>query len=141
VADPTDAELWRSVDTTVGDVLLPAIPDDQPWARAVAVQLIGLARYAARRPGDRTTDRVDELLSVLDALAANEIIAAAWNGERSVAAVMVATGRALAEAVTRTDDPGAEVRRVLRPVVVRHLDDELGVTSSLVNAFRGRLDD
>jgi hypothetical protein len=29
----------------------------------------------------------------------------------------------------------------VRPVVVRHLDDELAVTAPLVAAFRGRLDE
>lgn len=139
-----DAELWRSVESTVLDVLLPAIPDDQPWARAVAVQLVGVSRYAARRPPDPTPARTAELADVLDRLADNPIVTAVWHGDRSPSAVAEAAGRALAAAVT-ADDAGdrsaREVRTVLRPVVVRQLDDELAVTGPLVGAFRGRLDD
>ena len=50
VAEPSDASMWRSVEATVRDVLLPSIADD--WARVIAVQLVGMARYAATRPGD-----------------------------------------------------------------------------------------
>src|SRR5262245_5010217 len=45
----SDAEIHRAVAATVFDVLLPAIPADAEWARAAAVQLVGLARYAAQR--------------------------------------------------------------------------------------------
>jgi hypothetical protein len=140
VAELSDAELWRSVAVTSREVLL-AIPDDQPWARAVAVQLIGVARYAAARPPDRTAVRVAEVADVLDALGANDIVAAAWDGDRSEPGVMHAAGRALAAAVARSDAAADAVRSALRPVLVRHLDDELAVTSMLVDAFRGKLDD
>jgi hypothetical protein len=72
-------------------------------------------------------------------LRTNEIVSAVWDERRSADSVMAATGRALAAAVTRDDAAAADVRSVLRPVVLRHLDDELAVTSPLVDAFRGRL--
>jgi hypothetical protein len=137
----TDAELWRSVEETVRRVLLPAIAEGQEWAQAVAVQLAGLARYAAGRPSDTVAARVDELAGTLDALAVNEIVAAVWAGDRSPPAVMAAAGAALAAAVGRDDAAADEVRAVLRAVVVRHLDDELAVTGPLVQAFRGQLDE
>ena len=34
-----------------------------------------------------------------------------------------------------------EIRAVLRPVLVRQLDDELAVTAPLVSAFRGVIDE
>jgi hypothetical protein len=139
-AAPTDAELWRCVESTVLDVLLPALPENEEWARVVAVQLVGLVRYAASRPADPTADRVVEIAATLHALSANEIVAAVWDGDRSDHAVMTAAGAALAGAVGRNDEAAAEVRSVLRPVIVRHLDDDLAVTAPLVGAFRGRLD-
>lgn len=141
MADLDDRALWRGVDATVLDVLLPAIPEDQPWARAVAVQLVGLARYASRRPADASEARTFELTDVLDRLAGNPLVAAAWQGDRTAPAVLAAVGALLAGAVGRDDPAADEVRRVLRPVVVRQLDDELTATAPLVNAFRGRLDE
>jgi hypothetical protein len=137
----TEAELWRSVESTVRFVLLPAIAEGEEWARAVAVQLAGLARYAADRPADATAARVEEVADTLDALAANEIVGSVWAGDRSPASVMAAAGAALAAAVGRDDAAADEVRAVLRSVVVRQLDDELAVTGPLVGAFRGRLDE
>ena len=136
----TDAELWGAVETTVRDLLLPAIRADEDWARAAAVQLVGLARYAKSRPPDDTARRAEELAVTLDGLDANEIVTAVWSGDRSDRAVREAVGRALSLAVGRTDDAAEEVRRVLRPVVVRQLDDELAITGPLVVAFRGQID-
>ena len=136
----TDAEIHRSVETTVIDVLLPVIPADAEWARAAAIQLVGLARYAATRGPDRTAERVDELAAVLSELAANDLVASVWDGDRSQGVVMAAAGAALAAAVGRDDAAADEVRSVLRPVVVRQLDDELAETAPLVDAFRGKLD-
>ena len=53
---------------------------------------------------------------------------------------MDGAGRALAFAVGRDDEHAVEIRSVLRPVVVRQLDEELATTAPLVEAFRGRLD-
>ena len=134
-----DAELWRCVDATLTGVLLPAIGDDQAWARAAAVQLIGLVRYAASRPADASAARADELAAVLAELADNELVD--WDGDPTGPSVAAAAGRALASAVGRTGADADRIRSVLRPVLVRHLDDELAVTAPLVNAFRGVLDD
>ena len=76
MAEPSDAEMWRSVEATVRTVLLPSIADD--WARVIAVQLVGMARYAATRPVDPMPERVAELTGVLDELAGNTIVAAHW---------------------------------------------------------------
>jgi len=136
----TDAEIHRAVAATVRDVLLPALRDDADWARAAAIQLIGLTRYAATRSGDHTEARVAELGDVLDSLACNELVDEAWNGDRSQREVMGAAGAVLAAAVARDDADARAAVDALRPVLVRQLDDELAETAPLVDAFRGRLD-
>lgn len=135
----TDAEILASVDHTVLNVLTPALRDDAEWARAAAIQLVGLVRYAARRAEDRTVQRVEEVADALASLDANALVD--WDGDRSQRAVMDAAGRALAAAVVDQGAAGDDIRRVLRPVVVGHLDDELAETAPLVGAFRGQLDD
>jgi hypothetical protein len=136
----TDAEIHRAVAATVHEVLLPALRDDADWARAAAIQLVGLARYAARRGPDQTAARVAELAEALTALAGNELVATVWDGERSQRAVMHAAGAVLAASVVRADPPAMEARAAIRPLVVRQLDDELAETAPLVDAFRGKLD-
>jgi hypothetical protein len=144
VADPNgqldNAELWRCVEETVRDVLIPALRDDADWALAVAVQLVGLARYAGHRPTSTGKHRVDELAAILDAKSNNELVAKHWRGNDASSSVIDVVGRILAEAVTQTGPDADEIRRSLRPVIVRHLDEDLAVTSPLVNAFRGQLD-
>jgi hypothetical protein len=140
VAEPNENELWRAVEQTVHNVLLPSITDD--WPRVAAIQLIGLARYAATRPEDRTPARTAELAHALDGLAGNPIVAENWRGEdRTVAVVMRVAGDVLAAAIDRTDDEADEIRRVLRPIVLRHLDDDLAVTEPMLPYFRGQLPD
>jgi hypothetical protein len=136
----SDADIHRSVEATLLGVLLPAIPDDEQWARAAAIQLAGLARYAAGRGPDRTSPRVREVADVLNSLARNELVASAWNGDESAGVVMAAAGAVLAGAVGRDDDAARQVRNVLRPILVRQLDDELDETAPMVDAFRGKLD-
>ena len=135
-----DAEIHRAVAATVLDVLLPALRDDADWARAAALQLVGLTRYAAGRGPDRTAARVAELADVLTTLAGNELVARAWNGSLSQRAVMEAAGVVLAEAAGRDDLAANEARAAIRSVLVRQLDDELAETAPLVDAFRGKLD-
>ena len=136
----TDAEIHRAVAATVRDLLLPALRDDAEWARAAAIQLVGLTRYAAGRSVDQTAARVAEIAAVLDALAGNERVDTAWNGDRSQRAVMRTAGEVLAAAVGRDDPDARAAVEALRPVLVRQLDDELAETAPLVDAFRGRLD-
>jgi len=136
----TDAEIHRAVAATVHDLLLPALRDDADWARAAAIQLVGLARYAARRGPDQTAARIDELAGALTALAGNALVAAAWDGDRTQRAVMHAAGAVLAASVGRADPAATEARTAIRPLLVRQLDDELAETAPLVDAFRGKLD-
>lgn len=138
--EPTDREMWRSVETTVRDVLLPSIADD--WARVAAIQLVGMARFARTRPADPLGDRVAELVALLDAATGNPIVAAHWPaGSRDPAAVLAVVGRVLSDAVSRDDAAGDDVRARLRPVVRRHLDEDIAVTGVLMPYFRGQLPD
>jgi hypothetical protein len=135
-----DDEIYRSIEWTVRDVLLPALGDHDPWARAAAVQLAGLARYAATRGPDATRARLDELTELLASMGDNAIVAEVWDGDTTQRSVMAAVGSALAGAVGRHDEHADQVRERLRPVVVRQLDAELDETAPLVDAFRGKLD-
>jgi hypothetical protein len=132
--------MWRCVETTVRDVLLPGLSDD--WARVTAVQLVGMARFAASRPPDPTPARAAELAGVLDRLVANPVVADHWPApSANPAGVLQAVGAVLAAAVSRADPDGDQVRAELRPVVSRHLDEDLAVTSMLMPYFRGQLPD
>ncbi|MFN8021498.1 MAG: hypothetical protein U0Q03_08225 [Acidimicrobiales bacterium] len=133
----TDRELWRGVEVTVRDVLLPAIGDE--WARAAAIQLVGVARYAQRRPDDPSAERLDELIAALDRLASNPLVPTRTDDEAP--SVLAAAAAALVAAVGDAGAAGDEVRAVLRPVLLAHLDAELDVTAPLVDAFRGKLDE
>jgi hypothetical protein len=140
VHEPSDTEMWRAVEATVRDVLLPSVADD--WARVAAVQLVGMARFAATRPADPTPARAAELAAVLDRLSHNPVVAPHWPvPAASSEAVLGAAGAVLAGAVQRDDDAGDEVRTELRSVVRRHLDDDLAVTGMLLPYFRGQLPD
>jgi hypothetical protein len=138
VAEPTDEQLWRSVEHTVRHVLLPLIDDE--WARAAAIQLVGLARYAATRPDGRVAANAAELVGVLATLAANPIVAAESRISDAPDDVLTTVGSLLAAAVNDDGPAGDEIRAVLRPVVARQLDDELAVTAPLVPYFRGHVD-
>lgn len=131
----SDAELWRCVEHTLRQVILPALAEHEEWARASTVQLLGLVRYVQRRPRS-PSGRASELAAVLDELTANELVAEHAGGsvEERVAAVLAAAAR-------RDDAAATQVRRRLRPVVIAELDDELAVSGALVDAFRGRLDE
>ena len=139
MAEPTDDQLWRGVEYTVQHVLLPAIDDE--WARAAAIQLVGLARYATGRPVGRADAVVSELADVLASLSENPIVAASASElSGAVDDPLAAVGAVLAAAVYDDGPDGDEIRAVLRPVLVRQLADELAVTSSLVPYFRGQID-
>ena len=101
-------------------------------ARLARVQVHGLLQYAASRGDDPTAERTQELADALTALAGNPLVTAAPDGDPYAAA-----GAALAAAADRDDDAAREVQQVLRPLLVRHLDDELASTTPLIDAFRG----
>ncbi len=139
MADLDERDLWLSVEHTVRNVLLPVIDDE--WAKAAAVQLVGLARYCANRPPDATAARGQRIADALDSLLDDPLVAGEWNGDRSSTTHIYAVAGAVLAAATGVDDDQAEgIEQLLRPLIVGQLDDELAVTSALVTAFRGQLD-
>lgn len=137
---PTDDALWRSVEDTLRDVVVPALPEG--WARQAAVQLVALAAHARTRPANPQRARTRELADALDSLATNAVVAPHWPrpmGDRSPAAVAQACSAALVDALGRDDMAAGEVRQRLRPLLVGHLDEDLAVSSLLLPAYRGTL--
>jgi len=137
--EPSDAQLWHGVEHTVHRVLLPHIDDE--WARAAAVQLIGVARYAMTRTPGRDDRNAVELIGVLDSLSHNPIVAEHTRCSDDTVDVFAAVGGILAAAVGDDGPAGDEIRTTLRPVVTRQLDEELAETGSLIAYFRGQIDD
>jgi hypothetical protein len=75
-------------------------------------------------------------------LAANPIVAVHWPAaDRAPTRVFAAVGSVLADAVSRQDAAGDEVRAEVRAIVSRQLDDELAVTGPLMPYFRGQWPD
>jgi hypothetical protein len=126
---PSDDALWASVSATLRDVVLPHLDDE--WAVAQTVMLIALAEQARTRGEDPVERQRTELAAALDGLAANPLV---QPGEPSAAAAA-----ALAAAIGRDDEDADEVRRVLRPLLVAHLDELVASNASLMDAFRGKL--
>jgi len=131
---PTDAALWSSVAATLRDVVLPELRDE--FARAATIQLIGLTAYARGRGDDPGPARVVELRGALEELAAN-VHVVRW--PRSD--VLAACSDALVAASGHDDEDATAVRDRLRPILLRHLDEDLAVGEGLLAAFRGRVAD
>ena len=134
---PSDGAVVRGIAHTLRDVIAPALTGARPadsYSRTVAAQLAGVARYAAERPADPAAARREQIRDVLDTLHDNPIVSdCAGHDPDSVASA------ALVRCVGRADADADAVRAALRPVLVAHLDDELAVTTPLIEAFRGRL--
>lgn len=143
IGRPSDAAMWASIAATLRDVVLPGI--DDVHHRQVVVQMVGLAAYARDREPDPSARRVGELADGLDALArhGNSMVTSRWSPEssRQPADVMTAVGEVLAACVDRTDPDPVAAQETLRPMLVRHLTEDLAAEDVLLNAFRGRLPD
>lgn len=127
----------RVSDEAVAACVAPAlrvIYDGGDWGRLVTAQLIALIEYTSRREPDRRADRKRTLIAALHDLGGNPLVPDDGGPEERAAG-------ALAAAVGRTDDSAEAVRRVLRPVLVAELDDELTSTMVLMDGFRGRVRD
>jgi aminoglycoside phosphotransferase (APT) family kinase protein len=119
-----DATLWRAVDATIRDVVVPALPPGH--ALDTAVQLTGLARYAAGRPQPDPEGRARRLQEALG------------SGPASVpdlAEVLRQASQALVRAVGRrdADGPAAAVRAVL----LDQLDEDIRIAAPLLETFSG----
>ncbi len=134
---PEDDDLWRSVESTLREVIIPALDDD--WAALCAVQLVGLARYARTRGDDPRPTRDAELARILGEQRDNPLVD--WDGDPGHTSVMAATSAALVRAVGRDGPDAVDVRARLRPVLVEHLDDDLIRSDPTMRGFRGHLPD
>lgn len=133
-ARPTDAAILAAAQQSLRTVVLPNVADGH--ARASVVHLLGLLRYLADRGPDRDDARRAQLVAGLEQLADNPLVAPLWPGEPFHVA-----GAALADAVRSGGAAASEVRAVLRPILVAHLEDELSETTPLIAAFRGQVMD
>ncbi|WP_448624233.1 phosphotransferase [Geodermatophilus sp. URMC 64] len=118
-----DAVLWRAVAATIGDVLAPALPPGH--ALDTAVQLTGLARYAAERPAADPEGRARRLLEALGTPASAPDLGAAL---RQVSEVLVR-----AVGAPEPDGTAAAVRAVL----LDQLDEDIRVAAPLLETFSG----
>lgn len=132
MTDFDDEALWASMAETLRDVVVPALADGH--ARLAAVQLVALATWAARRDRAAGPRRAGELAAALDSLGANPLIPGNPGAPPATRA-----GAALAAAVGRHDGDAQAVRAALRPVLIRHLDEDLAGSAVLEDGFRGRL--
>jgi hypothetical protein len=131
--------IGRMTDAAVAAAVAPtlrAVHADQAgdWARTVVAQLIAIVEHAEQRPPDTTGARRAALAAALAALAANPLVPTGGGLEERASV-------ALAGAIGRHDADADAVRAALRPPLVEELDDELGVTSALLDGFRGRVRD
>ncbi len=133
-ARPSDTSILAAAGQSLRTVVLPNLVDDH--ARATVIHLVGLLRYLAERGPGRDDLRRVQLAAGLELLAGNPLVAPLWPGEPFAVA-----GAVLAAAVRGVDPAVSEVRAVLRPILVAHLDDELGETTPLIASFRGQVAD
>ncbi len=121
-----DGELWRSVADTLARVVVPSL---QPGAGLdAAVQMQGMARYAATRPQEGPGRRAVRLSRALRPHAVSSDLAAVL-GEASrtlVAGLSAAPG-----------SPLAERRLAVRGVLLEMLDEDIRAVAPLMETFSG----
>lgn len=134
MAEPADHDLWRCVESTVRDVVAPAIED--PEVHLVAEQTVALAQHARTRPEDPTVERAAEVGRALDDLADNPLVVDEWPiVSNRPGDVLAAASRVLVAAIGEGGAAADAVRSRLRPVLVRHVDDDLAVTAQLLDVL------
>ena len=142
IGRPSDAAMWTSMVATLREVDLPGL--DDPHRRQVAIQLMGVAAYARDRGADPTPARVAEVATALDGLArdGNRLVQRHWNEDaapdpQQVLAAASAVLVAAVDARGDADDDAGRAQRVLRPILARHLADDLAAEEVMLRAFRG----
>lgn len=120
-----DAALWRSVLSTLRDVIGPALPPGHE--QDTVVQLQGLARYAIDRPDDPTPGRSAELARVLGLP----------SGTRSHEALTRASAALVAAVEDPADTAAVALARAVRPVLLAHLDADIAAAAPLLDTFAG----
>lgn len=142
IGRPSDAAMWTSTVATLREVVLPAL--DDPHRRQVVIHLMGVAAYARDRVADPTAARASEVAAALDGLVrdGNALVPRHWRegGAPEPQEVLAAASAVLVAAVDargEADDHASRAQRVLRPILVRHLADDLAAEEVMLRAFRG----
>jgi hypothetical protein len=146
IGRPSEGAMWTSMVATLRDVVLPGL--DDPHRRQVAIHLMGLAAYAHDRGADPNPARAIELASALDGLLrdGNELVSRHWREGTAPEPqeALAATSAVLVAAVDPDGDSGdgaARAQAVLRPILARHLADDLAAEEVMLRAFRGVVPD
>lgn len=144
IGRPSDGAMWTSMVATLRDVVLPGL--DDPHRRQVAIHLMGVAAYARDRGVDPNPDRASELAAALDGLVGdgNELVRRHWRegAPAEPREVLAATSAVLVAAVDAGAAGGSDVdagraQAALRPILARHLADDLEAEEVMLRAFRG----
>jgi len=142
IGRPSDAAMWTSMVATLREVVLPGL--DDPHRRQVAIQLMGVAAYARDRGADPTAARASEVAAALDGLVrdGNALVSRHWRegAAREPQEVLAAASAVLVAAVDVGREPADAAGRaqaVLRPILTRHLADDLAAEEIMLRAFRG----
>jgi hypothetical protein len=144
IGRPSDAAMWTSMVATLHDVVLPGL--DDPHRRQVAIHLMGVAAYARDRGADPNPARALELASALDGLVrdGNELARRHWRegAAPDPQGVLAATSAMLVAAVDAGSsgglgDDASRAQAALRPILARHLADDLATEEVMLRAFRG----
>lgn len=126
-----DAVLWRAVAATITDAVLPALPPGH--AADTAVQLTGLARYAAARPDPDPAGRARRLGAALGAADGDPADGDPADGD--LGAALRQASAVLVDAIDRPA-PGAPAPPV-RAVLIDQLDEDIRVAAPLLETFSG----
>jgi aminoglycoside phosphotransferase (APT) family kinase protein len=119
-----DVVLWQALEATIRDVVIPALPPGH--ALDTAVQLTGLARYAASRPEPDPEGRARRL---------QEALGAPPDPAPELGPVLRQASQTLVRAVGQPDGDGSATK--VRAVLLDQLDEDILVTAPLLETFSG----
>jgi aminoglycoside phosphotransferase (APT) family kinase protein len=121
----TDRELWRSVAATLRDVVAPGLPVGHELD--TAVQLQGLAAYAASRTGDPAQERAGRLARALGA-----------PPQTPPARALELASELLVHAVQEpAGGPARDRAAGVRAVLLEALEDDIAAAAPLLETFSG----
>ena len=144
IGRPSDSAMWTSMVATLREVVLPGL--DDPHRRQVAIHLMGVAAYARDRGANPNPARASELAAALDGLVRDGSALAQRHWREGTAPdppdVLAATSAVLVAAVDagagdELGDDAGRAQAALRPILARHLADDLATEDVMLRAFRG----
>ena len=130
---PTQEELLNGAIRTIEEIFLPELRTS--WAKASAVQLVGLLRYALQRQAEDIERRQDaELLDCLRALPPN-VQTSALTHRPDGPALRGCAGALLIHAQGADDALAVAIGASLRPLLARHTAEDLAEAGPLLHGF------